>query len=153
MLVGLASIFWVVKSSGFFYIGSLRRNFCFRLGDGPFVVPKRSSQSLPNFGEEKLFWRRSSNAAHGRGGIYRAREKKSVAGEREGRERGKLNTYYSYRLGRNCARIGKMNMNIRKRNARKMKKMRGFCLAPGRFSLNLTKILRCRQEFLCNSEI
>lgn len=88
MLVGLASIFWVVKSSGFFYIGGLRRDFCFRLGDGPFVVPKRSSQRLPNFREEKLFWRRSSNAAHGRGGIGRAREKNSVAGEGEGRERG-----------------------------------------------------------------
>jgi hypothetical protein len=88
MLVGLASIFWVVKSSGFFYIGGLRRNFCFRLGDGPFVVPKRSSQRLPNFGKGKLFWRLSSNAAHRERGIGCAREKNSAAGEGEGRERG-----------------------------------------------------------------
>ena len=104
MLVGLASIFWIVKSSGFFYIGGLRRDFCFRLGDGPFVVPKRSSQRLPNFGERKLFWRLSSNAAHRERGTSCAREKNSVAGEGEGRERGKLNTYYSYRLSRFCAR-------------------------------------------------
>ena len=104
MLVGLASIFWIVKSSGFFYIGGLRRDFCFRLGDGPFVVPKRSSQRLPNFGEGKLFWRLSSNAAHRERGMGCAREKNSVAGEGEGRERGKLNTYYSYRLSRFCAR-------------------------------------------------
>jgi len=100
MLVGLASIFWVVKSSGFFYIGGLRRNFCFRLGDGPFVVPKRSSQRLPNFGEGKLFWRLSSNAAHRERGIGCAREKNSAAGEGEGRERGKLNTYYFYGFSR-----------------------------------------------------
>lgn len=109
--------------------------------------------------EASKFWRgeiiletQLKRSSRERGNISRPGEKFGCRRGR-GKGEGKLNTYYSYRFGRNYGRIGKMNMNIRKRNARKMKKMRGFCLAPGRFSLNLTKILRCRQEFLCNSEI
>jgi len=103
MLVGLASIFWVVKSSGFFYIGGLRRNFCFRLGDGPFVVPKRSSQGLPNFGEGKLFWRLSSNAAHReREWVAPGRKIRLPARERGGRGGNSIPTIFMGLVG--CAR-------------------------------------------------
>lgn len=149
MLVGLASIFWVVKSSGFFYIGGLRRDFCFRLGDGPFVVPKRSSQSLPNFREEKLFWRLSSNVAHGRGGIGRAREKNSVAGEGEGRE-GETQ-YLLFLQAWQELRTGKSE--YKKKKCKENEENARFLPRAWRFSLNLTKILRCRREFLCNLEI